>query len=60
MARHLSAQVGRVHRVLMESPVMGRTEQFTEVTFADAQPEGQIVPAQVTGVEGQQLVAVPA
>ncbi len=60
VARHLAAQVGRVHAVLMESPVMGRTEQFTEVTFADAQPEGQIVTARIVGFEGQQLVASPA
>jgi len=60
VARHLGEQLGRTHKVLMESPVMGRTEQFTEVTFAEAQPEGQIVTARVTGVEGQQLLAIPA
>ena len=59
VARHLAAQVGRVHKVLMESPVMGRTEQFTEVVFAEVQPEGQIVDARITGVSGQQLVATP-
>ncbi|MDA0963082.1 MAG: tRNA (N(6)-L-threonylcarbamoyladenosine(37)-C(2))-methylthiotransferase MtaB [Proteobacteria bacterium] len=60
VARHLGEQLGRTHKVLMESPVMGRTEQFTEVTFADAQPEGQIVTARIVGFEGQQLVASPA
>ncbi|TNF64453.1 MAG: radical SAM protein, partial [Rhodobacteraceae bacterium] len=58
VARHLQAQVGRAHKVLMESPHMGRTEQFTEVTFAAAQPEGRIVGARITGVDGQRLVAV--
>jgi len=36
---------------------MGRTEQFAEVSFAQAQTEGDIVKATVTGVAGQQLVA---
>lgn len=60
VARHLAAQVGQYHQVLMESPKMGRTEQFTEVAFSEAQPEGQIVPVRVTGVEGIRLTAEPA
>ncbi len=55
--RHLSAQVGREHRVLTENPRMGRTEQFTEVTFAADQPEGQIVPVTITGTSGTRLAA---
>ena len=43
LARHLAAQVGQTHRVLIEGPRLGRTEQFTEVAFAADQPEGQIV-----------------
>ncbi|WP_170457132.1 tRNA (N(6)-L-threonylcarbamoyladenosine(37)-C(2))-methylthiotransferase MtaB [Ruegeria arenilitoris] len=57
VARHLAAQLGKTHHILMENPHMGRTEQFTEVTFANAQPEGQIVTASITGVRDQQLVA---
>ncbi|WP_170459612.1 tRNA (N(6)-L-threonylcarbamoyladenosine(37)-C(2))-methylthiotransferase MtaB [Ruegeria arenilitoris] len=57
VARHLEAQLGKTHHILMENPRMGRTEQFTEVTFANAQPEGQIVTATITGVRDQQLVA---
>ncbi|RFU13635.1 tRNA (N(6)-L-threonylcarbamoyladenosine(37)-C(2))-methylthiotransferase MtaB [Rhodobacteraceae bacterium W635] len=57
VARHLAAQVGRTHRVLLESPNMGRTEQFTEVGFLTPQPEGQIVTAAIAGVEGGQLRA---
>ncbi|WP_170451681.1 tRNA (N(6)-L-threonylcarbamoyladenosine(37)-C(2))-methylthiotransferase MtaB [Ruegeria arenilitoris] len=57
VARHLEAQLGKTHHILMENPHMGRTEQFTEVTFANAQPEGQIVTATITGVRDQQLVA---
>ncbi|XOY57324.1 MAG: tRNA (N(6)-L-threonylcarbamoyladenosine(37)-C(2))-methylthiotransferase MtaB [Rhodobacterales bacterium] len=46
---HLAAQIGRTHHILMESPRMGRTEQFTEVTFATDQPESRIVTAKITG-----------
>ncbi|MEY4871786.1 MAG: hypothetical protein RLZZ563_1116 [Pseudomonadota bacterium] len=56
LAEHLAAQVGQVHRVLMEGPRMGRTEQFTEVDFGADQPEGQIVTARVLGVSGERLV----
>ncbi|WP_113913571.1 tRNA (N(6)-L-threonylcarbamoyladenosine(37)-C(2))-methylthiotransferase MtaB [Roseovarius dicentrarchi] len=57
VARHLAGQVGRDHAVLMENPLMGRTEQFTEVDFATAQPEGQIVAAHITGARGVRLTA---
>ncbi|MBF9059442.1 tRNA (N(6)-L-threonylcarbamoyladenosine(37)-C(2))-methylthiotransferase MtaB [Rhodobacterales bacterium HKCCSP123] len=56
VAAHLSGQVGQTHRILMESPRMGRTEQFTEVAFATDQPEGQIVSARITGQDGRQLI----
>jgi threonylcarbamoyladenosine tRNA methylthiotransferase MtaB len=55
--RHLDAQVGLRHQVLMENPLMGRTEQFSEVGFATPQIEGQIVNTTVIGVEGGQLRA---
>jgi threonylcarbamoyladenosine tRNA methylthiotransferase MtaB len=55
--RHLAAQVGREHRVLMESPRMGRTEQFAEVVFDADRPEGQIVVARISRVEAAQLAA---
>jgi threonylcarbamoyladenosine tRNA methylthiotransferase MtaB len=57
LAAHLAAQVGVTHRVLMEGPRMGRTEQFTEVDFGTDQPEGQIVTARIIGVSGERLVA---
>ena len=53
---HLGGQVGRVHRVLMESARMGRTEGFTEVDFGVDQPEGQIVEARISGFSGGRLV----
>ncbi|WP_411974348.1 tRNA (N(6)-L-threonylcarbamoyladenosine(37)-C(2))-methylthiotransferase MtaB [Sulfitobacter faviae] len=55
--RHLEAQVGRTHDVLMENPHMGRTAQFTEVNFAAPQVEGAIVRAEITGTSGTQLTA---
>ena len=57
LERHLAAQVGRQHLVLMEGAQMGRTEQFTEVTFGVDQPEGQIIHAVITGYEGGRLRA---
>jgi len=55
--RHLEAQVGQTHDVLMENPHMGRTAQFTEVSFAAPQVEGDIVRAEITGISGAQLTA---
>ncbi|MFV1462797.1 MULTISPECIES: tRNA (N(6)-L-threonylcarbamoyladenosine(37)-C(2))-methylthiotransferase MtaB [unclassified Phaeobacter] len=54
---HLTAQIGRRHRILMENPHMGRTEQFTEVSFATPQVEGEIVTTTTTGIRGTQLTA---
>ncbi|PWE33437.1 tRNA (N(6)-L-threonylcarbamoyladenosine(37)-C(2))-methylthiotransferase MtaB [Maritimibacter sp. 55A14] len=54
---HLARQTGRRHKVLMESPRMGRTEQFAEVAFTADRPEGRIVEALVTGHSGTRLVA---
>lgn len=57
VARHLHAQIGKPHDVLMENPRMGRTAQFTEVSFDTDQPEGQIIRARIKGVADQRLVA---
>ncbi len=59
VAKHLAAQIGQVHSVLMESPRMGRTEQFTEVVFDTDQIEGHIIRATINGQNGKQLVASP-
>jgi threonylcarbamoyladenosine tRNA methylthiotransferase MtaB len=57
LARHLEAQVGRLHRVLTEGPRMGRTEGFAEVDFGADQPEGTIIQAVIRGVtDGRLLV----
>ncbi|MHA7852548.1 tRNA (N(6)-L-threonylcarbamoyladenosine(37)-C(2))-methylthiotransferase MtaB [Roseovarius sp.] len=57
VTRHLAEQQGRTHHILMESARMGRTEQFTEVTFDADQSEGCIVTATIAGTRGHQLVA---
>ncbi|WP_422048384.1 tRNA (N(6)-L-threonylcarbamoyladenosine(37)-C(2))-methylthiotransferase MtaB [Shimia sp.] len=57
VAKHLAAQLGKTHHILMENAHMGRTEQFTEVHFDAPQQEGAIVTAAITGVQGTQLLA---
>ncbi|MFV0513515.1 MAG: tRNA (N(6)-L-threonylcarbamoyladenosine(37)-C(2))-methylthiotransferase MtaB [Jhaorihella sp.] len=57
VADHLNAQVGKSHRILMENPHMGRTEQFAEVAFETPRPAGRIVTATITGVDGARLMA---
>ena len=57
LARHLAAQIGRTHAILVETPRLGRTEQFAEVAFASDHPEGQILTARITGTIGARLTA---
>lgn len=57
LAAHLAAQVVATHRILMEGPRLGRTEQFTEVSFASDQPEGQILTTRISGRSDTQLTA---
>lgn len=54
---HLDAQLGEKHRVLMENPHMGRTEQFTEVHFENSRTEGHVVDAVITNRTKHHLVA---
>ncbi len=57
IAQHLAEQQGRTHKILMESPRMGRTEQFAETVFDSDCIEGSIVTARIMGQQGQQLLA---
>ncbi len=57
LAAHLDAQVGQTHQLLIESPDMGRTAQFTEVRLAALQPVGRIVEARIVGHDAVQLLA---
>ena len=54
---HLSSQLGKDHRILMENGYMGRTEQFTEVKFDKEQIEGSIVLGKITDANEKQLFA---
>ena len=57
VAKHLETQIGARHNVLMETPRMGRTTQFTETLLSEDQPVGSIVESRVDGFDGQQLLA---
>lgn len=57
LQRHLQAQTGQTHHILLEGPRLGRTEQFTEVSFDRDMPEGAIVTAQIIGWQGDRLTA---
>ena len=55
-SKHLKEQIGRKHKVLMESSVLGRTEQFAEVLFASPKQEGSIVDAKISDASNSQLM----
>ena len=57
LTRHLAAQTGTSRRILTEGPHLGRTEDFTEVTFAAPQPEGTLIDRMITGHDGNRLLA---
>jgi len=57
VAAYLAGQVGTDHSVLVESPRMGRTEQFAEVAFPVDRPVGRIVPARIGAHDGTRLLA---
>ena len=57
LTAHLTAQIGQTHRILTESPRIGRTEGFAEVAFGSDQREGQIITAGIKSVRNQRLVA---
>jgi threonylcarbamoyladenosine tRNA methylthiotransferase MtaB len=54
--RHLDAQVGQEHQILMENPTMGRTAHFAEVIFSTPQEEGALITATPTRIVDKQLV----
>ena len=55
-SKHLKEQIGRKHKVLMESSVLGRTEQFAEVLFSSPKQEGSIVDATISNASNSQLM----
>ncbi len=60
VTRHLAAQVGRVHGVLMESATTGRTPHFAEVDVRDAPPEATLLRVEISGHDGVTLAGRPA
>jgi threonylcarbamoyladenosine tRNA methylthiotransferase MtaB len=59
LQRHLGLWQGREAKVLIETPRLGRTEDFTEVAFDADQPEGRILTAQITGQKDGRLSGRP-
>jgi threonylcarbamoyladenosine tRNA methylthiotransferase MtaB len=57
LSRHLAAQVGAKHCVLVESDDLGRTEQFTPVRLAAPTEPGTIVDVAIADHDGRRLLA---
>ena len=57
LARHLDRQVGRTLQGLVERPGLARGEDFTEIAFEGAAPDGQVAPMIVTGHDGRRARA---
>ena len=55
--KHLRSEIGKTHDILMETPHVGRTEQFTEVQLKIEQTPGRIVNKTIIGFEGLKLIA---
>jgi threonylcarbamoyladenosine tRNA methylthiotransferase MtaB len=60
LAQHLAAWQGRAAKVLIETPRLGRTEDFTEVAFDQDQPEGRILTARIIGLQDGRLTGAAA
>jgi threonylcarbamoyladenosine tRNA methylthiotransferase MtaB len=54
---HLDGEVGARRRVLAETEVLARTEQFTPVRLGAAALPGAIFEIEVVGHDGRQLLA---
>ena len=57
LRRHLEAETGVTRRVLLESQLIGRTEQFTAVTLSRTAVPGTIVDVKIGGHDGERLLA---
>ena len=57
LGRHLQAQIGLTHSVLVETAGLGRTEGFAPVRFASAMPPGRIVESRIAGADAKELIA---
>ena len=57
LRRHLDDEVGATRRVLTETPVIGRTEQFTQVRLAAPAACSTILNVKIAGHDGRHLLA---
>ena len=57
LRRHLHAQIGVKHNVLVESPRLGRTEGFAPVAFGMDQTPGRIISVIPMAAGDQELIA---
>ena len=57
--KHLNAQIGKTHKVLIETPHVGRTDQFAEVRFEAPQPEGALISAKIIERQDTHLIGQP-
>jgi len=57
LRRHLDNEVGAQRRVLAESQMLGRTEQFTAVRLATPCAPGAMFDATIAAHDGKQLLA---
>jgi threonylcarbamoyladenosine tRNA methylthiotransferase MtaB len=57
LMRHLDAEVGAARRVLLESELLGRTEQFTPIKLSRSAVPGTIVDVKIGGHDGERLLA---
>ena len=57
LRRHLEAETGVTRRVLLESELIGRTEQFTPVKLSRSAVPGTIVDVKIGGHDGERLLA---
>jgi threonylcarbamoyladenosine tRNA methylthiotransferase MtaB len=57
LRRHLDSQVGARRRVLLESPMFGRTEHFTPVRLSKPSESGAILELRMAAHDGTHLIA---
>jgi threonylcarbamoyladenosine tRNA methylthiotransferase MtaB len=57
LRRHLDKETGANRRVLAESAILGRTEQFTAVRLATLAAPGDMLDVTIAGHDGRQLLA---
>lgn len=56
---HLKEQVGQIQSTLIESPMTGRTGQYTVVNLSAREEPGKIIPMTITGFQDGSLLGHP-